>query len=174
MWHFDGHTDSFFARSLDTTEPRWSVLVTGDWSAYCGANCWRSDVIGSNKISHTHTLINIPAITHTLTRAQIPYLAARWNAILFTSSHSSYLSPASYLTFYILHDTAIILTPRYYAALWGRGQSTLAPSRWYNNGTRWQWTLDWCVWRFSCTMHLFIMHCVHHWKMSRVNFVKKV
>ena len=119
MWHFDGHTDSFFARSLDTTEPRWSVLVTGDWSAYCGANCWRSDVIGSNKISHTHTLINIPAITHTLTRAQIPYLAARWNAILFTSSHSPYLSPASYLTFYILHDTAIILTPRYYAALWG-------------------------------------------------------
>ena len=23
-------------------------------------------------------------------------------------------------------------------------------------------------------MHFFLMHCVHYWKMSRVNFVKKV
>ena len=177
MWHFDGHTDSFFARSLDTTEPRWSVLVTGDWSAYCGANCWRSDVIGSNKISHTHTLINIPSHhSHTHTGSN-PVFSCEMEC-----------DPLHILTLFILISCFIphILHSTWYSNYSDtpllcslvRGQSTLAPSRWYNNGTRWQcsghWTLDWRVWWYSCNMHLFIMHCVHHWKMSRVNFVKKV
>ena len=144
MWHFDGHTDSFFARSLDTTEPSKSVLVTGDWSAYCGANCWRSDVIGSNKISHTHTLINIPSHhSHTHTGSN-PVFSCEMEC-----------DPLHILTLFILISCFIphILHSTWYSNYSDtpllcslvRGQSTLAPSRWYNNGTRWQCSGHWLV-----------------------------
>ena len=164
MWHFDGHTDSFFVRSPDTTEPSparvsWCLGLPG----YCGANCWRSDVIGYNKISHTHTLINIPSHhSHTHTGSN-PVFSCEMECDPLHTLHTYLLLHTSYLTFYILHDTAIILTPRYYATLRGDKVHWLPFSdiiMGHHDSGHWLRAGVMVQLMFSCSMHLFISSCI--------------
>ena len=77
--------------------------------------------------------------------------------------HTYLLLHTSYLTFYILHDTAIILTPRYYATLRGDKVHWLPFSdiimghhdigHWLRAGVMVQLM-------FSCSMHLCISSCI--------------
>ena len=155
--------------------PRASPARVSWWlglPGYCGANCWRSDVIGYNKISHTHTLINIPSHhSHTHTGSNPAF------------SCEMECDPLHIFTLFILISCFIphILHSTWYSNYFdtpllcnlARGQSTLAPIQWYNNGTSWQWTLAGVMVQlmFSC------VYSFHHalspllWKMWRVNLV---